>query len=48
MAKLQHTDLLIVGAGPYGLAMAMVAQAKNIDYLVVGKLIEFWKAHMPS
>ena len=45
----QHeTDLLIIGAGPYGLAMALVAQANDIDYLVIGKSMAFWKNHMPS
>lgn len=45
----QHkTDLLIIGAGPYGLAMALTAQAHKIDYLVTGKPMAFWKNHMPS
>ncbi len=45
----QHkTDLLIIGAGPYGLAMALAAQAQHIDYLVTGKPMAFWKNHMPS
>lgn len=48
MPNEHNTDLLIIGAGPYGLAMAMVARANNIDYLIVGKLMEFWKSHMPS
>src|SRR5512145_2267659 len=46
MAK--HTPLLIIGAGPFGLAMAAYAQHKNIEYLVVGKTMDFWKSNMPK
>ena len=42
------TDLLIIGAGPYGLAMAAYARHLGIDHIVVGKPMEFWKAHMPE
>ena len=42
-----ETNLLIVGAGPFGLAMAAYAQQHAIDHCVVGKPMEFWKAHMP-
>ena len=44
----KNVDLLIIGAGPFGLAMAAFAQHLGIDYLVVGKPMEFWKAHMPE
>jgi len=45
---LLKTDLLIIGAGPYGLAMAMYAQKQGIRYQVVGKFMGFWQSHMPS
>ena len=44
----RDTNLLIIGAGPFGLAMAAYAQHLNMDYLVVGKFMEFWKSHMPK
>ena len=40
--------LLIIGAGPFGLAMAAYAQHLDIDYLVVGKPMDFWKSNMPK
>jgi thioredoxin reductase len=43
-----HVPLLIIGAGPYGLAVARYAQAHGIEYLVVGKLMDFWKSNMPK
>jgi cation diffusion facilitator CzcD-associated flavoprotein CzcO len=43
-----NTDLLIVGAGPFGLALAAQAQHDNIDHLIVGKPMEFWRVNMPK
>jgi cation diffusion facilitator CzcD-associated flavoprotein CzcO len=42
------TSLLIIGAGPFGLAMAAHAQHLGIDYLIAGKAMEFWKNNMPE
>ncbi len=39
--------LLIIGAGPYGLAMAAYARHRNLDCLVVGQPMGFWKSSMP-
>ncbi|MGR8935554.1 MAG: NAD(P)-binding domain-containing protein [Gammaproteobacteria bacterium] len=39
--------LLIIGAGPYGLAQGIVARNSGVDYCIVGKPMEFWTAHMP-
>ena len=44
----KETDLLIIGAGPFGLAMAAYAQHLSTDYLIVGKPMEFWQANMPQ
>jgi cation diffusion facilitator CzcD-associated flavoprotein CzcO len=44
----RKTDLLIVGAGPFGLAMAAYAKHLGIEHLVVGKSMGFWKANMPK
>src|SRR5215470_16997177 len=42
------TDLLIIGAGPFGLAVAAYARHLGIDHTVVGKPMEFWNANMPT
>ncbi len=42
------TDLLIVGAGPFGLAVAAQASHFGIDHVIVGKPMEFWKQNMPA
>ena len=41
------TPLLIVGAGPFGLAMAAWASGRGIDHIIVGEPMGFWKRHMP-
>ena len=44
----RRTDLLIIGAGPFGLALAADARHRRIDHLVVGKPMEFWMRNMPD
>ncbi|MCX3062711.1 NAD(P)-binding domain-containing protein [Streptomyces beihaiensis] len=40
-------DLLIVGAGPYGLSIAAHAAARGLDARVLGRPMESWRHHMP-
>jgi len=48
MPKLAETRLLVIGAGPYGLATAAAARAAGIEPLVVGEPMEFWRRSMPA
>jgi len=43
-----NTDLLIIGAGPFGLGVAAQAAHDGIEYLIVGKPMEFWRQNMPK
>ncbi|HVD60068.1 MAG TPA: NAD(P)-binding domain-containing protein [Gemmatimonadaceae bacterium] len=43
-----HTSLLIIGAGPFGLALSAYARAHEIEHTIVGRPMEFWKQHMPK
>lgn len=43
-----QTDLLIIGAGPFGLSLAAYAKHVGIEHLVAGKPMEFWKKNMPD
>jgi cation diffusion facilitator CzcD-associated flavoprotein CzcO len=43
-----ETDVLIVGAGPFGLALAALASERNIQYAIVGRPMEFWRRNMPE
>ncbi len=42
------TELLIIGAGPFGLALAAYAQEQGIRHVVVGAPMGFWKTNMPQ
>jgi cation diffusion facilitator CzcD-associated flavoprotein CzcO len=42
------TDVLIIGAGPFGLSVAAHASQRGIDHLIVGKPMEFWRKNMPK
>ena len=39
--------MLIIGAGPYGLATASYARRLGLDCMVVGDAMSFWRDHMP-
>jgi FAD-dependent urate hydroxylase len=43
-----QTDLLIIGAGPFGLSIAAYASHAQIEHLIVGRPMEFWKSNMPK
>jgi thioredoxin reductase len=43
-----ETDLLVIGAGPFGLAIAAQASHLGIEHLVVGRPMEFWRKNMPA
>ncbi|MFF1378399.1 NAD(P)-binding domain-containing protein [Streptomyces sp. NPDC058308] len=40
-------DLLIVGAGPYGLSIAAHAAAAGLDVRIFGRTMASWRDHMP-
>ncbi len=42
------TELLIIGAGPFGLAFAAQAKHENVDHVIVGRPMEFWRSNMPK
>jgi FAD-dependent urate hydroxylase len=42
------TPLLVIGAGPYGLATAAYARRVGIEPFVVGQPMAFWRDSMPS
>ncbi|MET8753241.1 NAD(P)-binding domain-containing protein [Streptomyces sp. NPDC004667] len=41
-------DLVVVGAGPFGLSTAAAAQEKGLRTLVLGRPMGFWTDHMPA
>lgn len=45
---MHKTDVLVIGAGPYGLCIAAYAKAKGLDVAIVGEPMAFWKNRMPA
>jgi cation diffusion facilitator CzcD-associated flavoprotein CzcO len=45
---MQTIELLVIGAGPYGLAVAGHAKDSGIGVTVVGDSMAFWKHNMPN
>lgn len=41
-------DLIIIGAGPYGISLAAHAAASKMSYVILGKPMFFWKEQMPQ
>lgn len=42
-----ETEVLVVGAGPYGLGIAAYAKSLGIEPLLVGRPMSFWREEMP-
>lgn len=47
-AAAKTTNVLIIGAGPFGICLAAYVQQLGLEYLMVGKPMEFWKKNMPA
>ena len=45
---MEQTPLLVLGAGPYGLATAALARESGIETTVVGQPMGFWRENMPQ
>ncbi len=43
-----HYDVVVVGAGPYGLAAAAHLQGRGLKVGIFGKPLKLWREHMPQ
>src|SRR5271155_3636958 len=43
-----NSDVAIIGAGPYGLAVAAHLRAANVSIRVFGEGMSFWRRNMPA
>jgi FAD-dependent urate hydroxylase len=44
----KHTQLLVIGAGPYALSAAALAREQGIQTMVLGRPMGFWRQNMPE
>jgi hypothetical protein len=45
---MRASEVLIVGAGPYGLSISTHLRGRGIDHLIVGRPMDTWRSHMPA
>jgi len=41
------SDVIVIGAGPYGLSISAHLRHRGIEHTVVGRPMDTWRAHMP-
>jgi FAD-dependent urate hydroxylase len=44
---MRASEVLVIGAGPYGLSISTHLRGRGIDHLIVGRPMDTWRAHMP-
>jgi hypothetical protein len=42
------SEVLVIGAGPYGLSISTHLRGRDIDHLIVGRLMDTWRNHAPA
>jgi pyridine nucleotide-disulfide oxidoreductase len=40
---IEDADVLIVGAGPYGLSLASQLRKRNVSFRIIGQVMKFWR-----
>ena len=45
---MQATDVLIIGAGPFGLSVSAHLRVHDVGHLIVGTPMDTWRAHCPD
>ena len=45
---MRASEVLVIGAGPYGLSISTHLRGRGIDHVIVGRPMDTWRAHMPA
>jgi FAD-dependent urate hydroxylase len=41
------SDVLVIGAGPFGLSISTHLRHRGVEHMIVGRPMDTWRAHMP-
>jgi 2-polyprenyl-6-methoxyphenol hydroxylase-like FAD-dependent oxidoreductase len=41
--SIEDADVLIVGAGPYGLSLASQLRKRSVSFRIIGHVMKFWR-----
>jgi len=42
------TEVLIIGAGPFGVSISAHLRARGVDHIIAGRPMDTWRSHMPD
>jgi FAD-dependent urate hydroxylase len=45
---MQNVEVLVIGAGPYGLSISTHLRDRGVDHLIVGNPMDTWREHCPA
>jgi FAD-dependent urate hydroxylase len=45
---MRTVEVLVIGAGPYGLSISTHLSARGVDHVIVGSPMDTWRAHSPA
>jgi hypothetical protein len=45
---MRASEVLVIGAGPYGLSISTHLRGRGIDHVIVGRPMDTWRTHMPT
>jgi FAD-dependent urate hydroxylase len=45
---MRASEVVVIGAGPFGLSISTHLRARGIDHLVAGRPMDTWRNHMPA